>query len=216
MIELFLNVELMSESKLKKPSKRAQHTRKRILDAAMAILDEEGIANLTVAKIVKRASVANGSYLHQFETKEDLLVCLIELYHQEKTNALEAKFDGFAIRSRNDVDYFLSSLQEIQIGYFRHVSNEFFVSQRANTEITKHIKSITDGNRERSHGLYRSVFGEAFDENPKIAEIIDDYVNVFLRGIAVITPNRSAENIHSKVATWKSVFAGLINDELQL
>ncbi|WP_344943813.1 TetR/AcrR family transcriptional regulator [Sphaerisporangium flaviroseum] len=53
-------------------------TRRKLIRAAMAILDEEGEAGLTTVKIARRAGIAQSSFYVHFKDKQDLLRALAE------------------------------------------------------------------------------------------------------------------------------------------
>ncbi|WP_073264740.1 TetR/AcrR family transcriptional regulator [Cryptosporangium aurantiacum] len=55
-------------------AERSQETRTRILDAAVALLVEEGYARANTLAIQAKAGVSRGRLLHQFPSKEELLV----------------------------------------------------------------------------------------------------------------------------------------------
>lgn len=52
---------------------RSHSTRKRILDAAMHCLKEDGYAGTTVSRVIEQAGVSRGAYLHHYPNKSDLL-----------------------------------------------------------------------------------------------------------------------------------------------
>ena len=181
----------------------------------MKQLEEEGYSNLTVAKVVDKADLSIGAYMHHFSQKEKLLIELIETYHKQRTEALEARFEGLQIRTRRDIMYFLKSIMEIQIGYFNNISNEFFMAQRTNELLQRHGKAVSDHNRERSRQLYRNVFGNDVYAHGDIAEIIDDFVNLFVRGIGFISVNRDKKEIDRKIKFWLADFCDKIEAEIQ-
>src|SRR5580765_4309456 len=47
--------------------------RKQLVEAAIAVIHEEGFANATVARIARRAGVSSGIVHHYFADKDDLL-----------------------------------------------------------------------------------------------------------------------------------------------
>ena len=55
-------------------AERSQETRTRILDAAVALLVEEGYSRTNTLAIQAKAGVSRGRLLHQFPSKEELLV----------------------------------------------------------------------------------------------------------------------------------------------
>lgn len=57
-----------------KTLKRGQITRKKILDCAIELVAETGYANTTTQAILDRSGVSRGSLLHQFPTRQELMV----------------------------------------------------------------------------------------------------------------------------------------------
>ena len=51
---------------------RSAAMRERVLNAGLQVLREEGYAQASVSRIVERAGVSRGAYLHHFPTKEQL------------------------------------------------------------------------------------------------------------------------------------------------
>ena len=194
--------------------KRASFTRERIIRAAMEQLENEGYANLTVAKVVERAQLSIGAYMHHFSSKEKLLIALIDTYHQQRTETLEERFGDLRIRNRGDILYFLQTVMEIQLGYLNNISNEFFMAQRTDPVLRWHGQQVRHQNRERSEALYRGVFGAEIFDSSKIFDIVDDYTNIFLRSIGILTISRSEEEVALKKKQWLQVFCDMIETEM--
>lgn len=58
----------------------AEHTRERLLDAAMRLFAEKGYLATSVAEILQQAGANSGSLYHYFPTKQDLLIAVLERY----------------------------------------------------------------------------------------------------------------------------------------
>ena len=69
--------------------KRAWDTRERILEAAVTCLAEEGYAATTTSRIQERAGVSRGSLLHQFPSRDDLLVAAVQHLAVQRTNQVD-------------------------------------------------------------------------------------------------------------------------------
>src|SRR5690349_17135709 len=52
--------------------------REQIVDAATAIIAEQGIQNLSLSEIEKRAGMARGQLTYYFKTKEDILLAVFD------------------------------------------------------------------------------------------------------------------------------------------
>ena len=70
---------------------RAWETRTRILDAAVTCLAEVGYAGATTTAILERAGVSRGSLLHQFPSKDELLVAAVGHLAEARTSELIAE-----------------------------------------------------------------------------------------------------------------------------
>jgi AcrR family transcriptional regulator len=73
-----------------KQSRRAQ-TLDRLLDAAEAVIREEGIARLTVLKVVKRAHSSVGAFYRRFPDRNALLLAIQERNHAQAVELYDAQ-----------------------------------------------------------------------------------------------------------------------------
>jgi TetR/AcrR family transcriptional repressor of bet genes len=74
------------------PSKRDQKkaaNRRKLLEATIASIDEHGLSNTTVSKVVERAGLSRGIVNLRFESKEALLVETLKFLTQEWRRARE-------------------------------------------------------------------------------------------------------------------------------
>jgi len=63
---------------LNRTQRRASRTRKRLLDAAMAMFREKGVDATTIEDITERADVGKGTFYRHFANKEAVVVALAE------------------------------------------------------------------------------------------------------------------------------------------
>lgn len=57
---------------------RSTETRRKLVEAAIGVLDEAGYANLTISKVTERAGLTNGAMQHHFPSRGDLLLALLD------------------------------------------------------------------------------------------------------------------------------------------
>jgi AcrR family transcriptional regulator len=80
-------------------------TKDRIIDAAEAIVEDEGVATLTLEQAAKRAGVSKGGVLYHFPNKEALVAAMIARFTErfdhavERLSAEDAAVKGRTIRS---------------------------------------------------------------------------------------------------------------------
>ncbi len=77
---------------------RGEATRKRILDAAETEFGENGFARTSVASIVNRAGVAQGTFYLYFPSKDDVLRQLVRDMGRRLRHALSAATEGLTHR----------------------------------------------------------------------------------------------------------------------
>lgn len=65
------------------PSPEKLSTRQRILDAALQIVEEQGIGALTQPRVAKQAGIRQSNLTYYFPHKSDLLLGVLEVSHQK-------------------------------------------------------------------------------------------------------------------------------------
>lgn len=75
-----------------RPGRRSQKTRAGLVKAAREILEEQGVAALTVKAVTDRADVAHGTFYHHFPSTEDVLAAAIEDSMREFAEGMVADF----------------------------------------------------------------------------------------------------------------------------
>ncbi len=83
------------------------------LDAAQAILEEEGLDAVTVARVAKRAGVSVGATYHYFQDKQALIYAVVERFSREAAERARSSLDPARWEG--------ASLMEILEAYLRHV-----------------------------------------------------------------------------------------------
>lgn len=76
-------------------SEKALKTRTKILDAARSFIMREGVAALSIDKVVKESQASKGAFLYHFKNKKALFEALVEEYVRhldERLNANLARF----------------------------------------------------------------------------------------------------------------------------
>jgi AcrR family transcriptional regulator len=71
-----------------KTTRKSQRTRRRILDAAMAMFAERGYHASTNAEVAEAAKLTRGAMLYHFPTREDLIEAAIEHIQERRNQAL--------------------------------------------------------------------------------------------------------------------------------
>ena len=83
---------------------RSAETRRKILDAVVACIEEEGFARTTSQRIARRAGVSVGAVQHHFMSKSDILRAVLEESFAELSAAFEdVSLEGASLEERVSV-----------------------------------------------------------------------------------------------------------------
>ena len=75
-----------------RPTRRSRKTRRALVDAARALLEEQGVAALTVKAVTDRADVGHGTFYHHFPSTESVLAAGIEESMRDFAEAIGRQF----------------------------------------------------------------------------------------------------------------------------
>ena len=75
---------------------RAEATRRRILDSAVALFSELGYGDTGLADVLNRAGVSKGAFYYHFDSKESVAVAIIEDYRRRTSEAVLERIDRSA------------------------------------------------------------------------------------------------------------------------
>jgi AcrR family transcriptional regulator len=81
---------------IERPSRRSRRTRRDLVAAARSLLEEHGVAALTVKAVTDRADVSHGTFYHHFPSTEAVLAAGIEESMREMSEALVRDFSETA------------------------------------------------------------------------------------------------------------------------
>lgn len=73
--------------------KAPQQTRERILNAAVSLLNAEGVTQLVLDEVARQAQISKGGLLHHFPTKEALFKGLVDLSNQSWDQVLATELE---------------------------------------------------------------------------------------------------------------------------
>lgn len=142
---------------------RSQKTMERLLDAAEALIADEGIDAVTVAQVAKRAGSSVGSFYARFSDKEALVRTVLERFTLQAEATAEAvlepaRWDGVPVREALEamVRFMLQVVQErrgLIVALLVRSTQEPDISalgQRMHDRIALHMKGLID---QRGHAV---------------------------------------------------------------
>jgi len=140
---------------------RSAETRKRLLEAAIACLNERGYTGTTTTEIAGRAGVSRGAQVHHFRHKEELVIGALEHICSRRLAELEYAFEELPI---GGLEFRLGTMIDLMWTAFRGPSFyawlELLVASR--TEPILRV-AVRETNRRLAIGI-RRAFAKFLDD----------------------------------------------------
>ncbi|MEU0481591.1 TetR/AcrR family transcriptional regulator [Streptosporangium sp. NPDC006013] len=185
---------------------RAWETRERILAAAVSCLAEEGYAATTTSAIQARAEVSRGSILHQFPSRDDLLIAAVQHLAVQRTDEID-------VRDTKGPETIDEAIDEIWLTY----QGPLFLASVQLWAAAQHNRELADALRPREHELghhIREVITRAFGSNaahPAFADLVPILLSS-MRGVAITYLFEPREHAHeSHLAAWKRLAHAILD-----
>ncbi len=141
---------------------RSAETRKRLLEAAIACLNERGYTGTTTTEIAGRAGVSRGAQVHHFRHKEELVIGALEHICARRLAELEFAFEELPI---GGLEFRVETLIDLMWTAFRGPSFyawlELLVASR--TEPILRV-AVRETNRRLAIGI-RKAFAKFLDDD---------------------------------------------------
>jgi len=157
---------------------RSAETRRRLLEAAIACLNERGYTGTTTTEIAGRAGVSRGAQVHHFRHKEELVIGALEHLRERRLAELEFAFEELPI---GGLEFRLETLIDLMWAAFRGPSFyawlELLVASR--TEPILRV-AVRETNRRLAIGI-RKAFAKFLDDGltpPERAERLARVVEI--------------------------------------
>jgi AcrR family transcriptional regulator len=164
-------------------TEQAAETRSRILDAAVEVLFEGGYAGASTLRIQHLADLSRGGLLHQFASRDDLLVAAVNHLATARVAALadeRAWPDSPASRVEGAVKAMWSQYQQP----FFWVSMELWLAARHNASIAEALepkeRELAQLIRERTD----SFFGDKLAGHPAYPQLVELLITS-MRGVGL-------------------------------
>jgi AcrR family transcriptional regulator len=157
---------------------RSAETRRRLLEAAIACLNERGYTGTTTTEIAGRAGVSRGAQVHHFRHKEELVIGALEHICERRLAELEFAFEELPI---GGLEFRLETLIDLMWTAFRGPSFyawlELLVASRTEPILRA---AVRETNQRMAIGI-RKAFAKFLDDGltpPERAERLARVVEI--------------------------------------
>jgi len=179
---------------------RAWETRERILTAAVECLAEEGYTATTTSRIQARAGVSRGSLLHQFPSRDDLLIAAVQHLGAQRASDYDVAEAG---GSPADADRAVEALWATFTGPLFSAALQLWVAAQHNPDLAASLAPHERELGRRIRAAAAAIFGERNAAHPRFGELLSLLLSS-MRGVALtytFEPRDAASDPH--LASWR-------------
>lgn len=141
---------------------RRTATRSRLLDAALAVLVEDGAAGFTTTEVGRRAGLSQGAIFKHFATKADLLAATVEHLFAALVAQYEGQFATVdpatdpATRLRVGLDLLWEVFQDERL----LAAYDLFTAARTDPDLRADLQPVVRAHVANLHALAEVLFGD--------------------------------------------------------
>ncbi|NRD63693.1 TetR/AcrR family transcriptional regulator [Corallococcus exiguus] len=178
-------------------AERRESTRRKLLDATIEALVEQGYARLTTVEVAKRAGVSQGALFTHFETKEELLAVAVEHLFprliQDFLAGVGARPSG-KDRVGAAVDMLWTAYQRPEL----QAAIELYVAARTSPELQKALAVVDGPHRQNMHRVARELFPDVAATHPDFDGVVELALDA-VQGAAVGGAARPSDPAHRRM-----------------
>jgi AcrR family transcriptional regulator len=185
-----------------KPRRRTQQersgeTKRRLIEATIALLIERGYARLTTADIAKRAGVSNGARVHHYRTKEDLVVAANRRLYDDAV-ALGTQRAHSPGSGRDPVKNCFDDLISLYFGRWFLGSLDSVLAARTDKRLARRIHPIIVDYHSRIRAVWTKAFADAGWSRAEAAGAYDVILHT-VRGMALTSVRQPAPTVNQRL-----------------
>jgi AcrR family transcriptional regulator len=173
-----------------KASRVSTIRREQIIEAAIAVIDEQGIQNLSLSEIEKRTGLARGQLMYYYHTKEDILLAvfdrLLQMMHA-RVEAVNGAWCPGALKGWERFRHFMTMFL-LQPPNFRafHSLHHTFLSQIGHREdFRERLANLYDAWRVHMAGDFEEVLARKAGARKTSPRLLASLVQAILHGLGV-------------------------------
>ncbi|MGW4872551.1 TetR/AcrR family transcriptional regulator [Streptomyces chartreusis] len=177
--------------------KRAWDTRERILAAAVACLAEDGYAATTTSRIQERAGVSRGSMLHQFPSRDDLLVAAVQHLAWQRVNEIDVP------KAAGTVDDAIEQIWLTFHGPLFRAALQLWAAAQHNPQLADALRPQEHELGQHVRQLITGLFGPELVAHPGFSDLAPVLV-ASMRGVALTYTFEPRDHTSDpNLAVWK-------------
>lgn len=206
-----------ARSPLKRPrrtqAERSETTRKKLIEAALALLRERGYGGLRTNEVSDRAGVSRGAQLHHFPTKYELILATLK-YLNEQILVESRRRAASAQRSADPISEIISDAKNFFFNDYFFVSLAISMGDARDEDLMRHTAPMM---REARFAIEK-MWLETLVKRGMPRQLASDLLHLTLsvvRGFAVRTfVDNDPKKFEELLRRWRSMVTLFVEHEL--
>lgn len=188
---------------------RSADTQRRLMDATIEALYEQGYARVTTSEIAERAGVSRGALMHHYATKEELVAVSVKRLLDETTEEIRSWLGR--VRSGDlKLDDFLDHLWEMYSGKLLFVTIEHITEARHNETLRESLVPVVRMFHDALDTIWREFFRGTSLSSTEVETVLTTTTCMF-RGMGIQTVLRQDSVYYETLlGHWKAHVRGLV------
>lgn len=166
-------------------AERRASARRRLLDAALACLVEEGYARFSTLTVCRRAGMSQGGLFRHFPSRDDLLAATMGHLIEQQLEEWQAHFLALAPEQRTPVAG-LHLLSAVTTDSRLHAVFDVAAAARTDPDLRERLAPLLRDFMDRMHALARDVVGAAMPLGDDVFPTAIDLALSSMLGLALI------------------------------
>jgi AcrR family transcriptional regulator len=194
-------------AKRRTQAERRAASRAALLDAALAVLIEEGYANLTTRNVAERAGVSQGTQMHYFPTRARFLAEAVRHLAFKLAAEMREQEELRARSERRRLEELLDRVWEIHTGPVFQATTELWVAARTDPELRAEMDEVQRDVTRMVGRLAAELFPELM-ARPHAGEVLDLGMAT-MRGLAMLRFTSDAADVERRWRRARAYLLGL-------
>jgi AcrR family transcriptional regulator len=191
---------------------RSARTRRKILEATLDSIYEDGFQKASTNEIARRAGVSRGALLHHYPIKELLIADAVEYLLTNEIADIRRVAGAYATKQLT-IDDFIDDLWRRFSGRLFMITVEFLASARSDEKLCRAIGPVSLRFHQSLNEIWSTFFANKSIPPHKV-QVLLNATTCLMRGMGIQTIFRDDPDYYQGMLTaWREVLRGLLDEE---
>lgn len=191
---------------------RSARTRRKILEATLDAIHEDGFQRASTTEIVRRAGVSRGALLHHYPAKELLIAAAVEHLLEAEIADIRKVAAAYAEKQLS-IDDFIDDMWRRFSGRLFMITIDFLASARTDAALREAVIPVSLRFHRSLNEIWSSFFVNKTTAPHKVQVLLNTTL-CLMRGMGIQTIVREDPRYFAEMQeAWKEILRALLSEE---